>query len=103
MLKRSTWDSLRTGKICFRQIDTMRAINWLINMKSNQIKSKSLSLDDISVSLGYAQLQKLTDQDKAKLLDMAQLMMADVRRFPHPGTSRDSSAPPLSRGDARSE
>lgn len=69
-------------------------------MKSNQIKSKSLSLDDISVSLGYAQLRKLTDQDKAKLLDMAQLMLADVRQLPLSGTSRDSSAPPLSHGDA---
>lgn len=72
-------------------------------MKSNRIKGKSLSLDDISVSLGYAQLQKLTNQDKAKLLDMAQLMMADVRRCPHPGTSLGFSAPPLSRGDAESE
>lgn len=69
-------------------------------MKSNQIKSKSLSLDDISVSLGYAQLQKLTDQDKAKLLDMTKLMLADVRHLPHSGTSRDSSAPPLSHGGA---
>lgn len=69
-------------------------------MKSNQIKSKSLSLDDISVSLGYAQLQKLTDQDKAKLLDMTKLMLADVGHLPHSGTSWDSSAPPLSHGDA---
>ena len=72
-------------------------------MKSNQIKGKSLSLGDISVSLDYAQLQALTDQDKVKLLDMAQLLLADVRCCPHPGTSRDSSAPPLSRGDAGSE
>ena len=75
----------------------------VINMKSKQIKRKSLSLDDISVSLSYAQLQALTDQDKAKLLDMAQLLLADVRYSHRPGTSLDSSAPPLSRGDAGSE
>lgn len=62
-----------------------------------------ITLDDISVSLDYAQLQSLTDQDKAKLLDMAQLMLADVRRCPHPRTSLVFSAPPLSRGDAESE
>ena len=72
----------------------------VINMKSKQIKRKSLSLDDISVSLSYAQLQALTDQDKAKLLDMAQLLLADVRYSPRPGTSLDSSAPPLSHGGA---
>lgn len=59
-----------------------------------------LTLDDISVSLSYAQLQALTEQDKATLLDMARLLLADVRCFPHPGTSLDSSAPPLSHGGA---